>query len=63
MLRLKEKTLNYNFKIVYVPGRKHAGPDALSHHLIEGRTGQLAALRVRDMDRVGEEMLECAGGP
>ena len=59
---MKEKTLNYNFKIVHVPGRKHAGPDALSRHPIEGRTGQLAALRVRDMNRVGEEMQECAVG-
>lgn len=58
LLRLKEKSLIYKFKIVHVPGRKHAGPDALSRHPMEGRTVQLAALRVRD----SEEMLECAVG-
>ena len=62
LLRLKEKTLIYKFKIMHVPGRKHAGPDALSRHPIEGRTVQLAALRVRDMNRDGEELQECAVG-
>ena len=30
MINLKEKTLRYSFKLVYVPGRKHSGPDAAS---------------------------------
>ena len=28
LLNLKENTLSFNFKIVYVPGRKHVGRDA-----------------------------------
>lgn len=52
----------YNFKIVHVPGRNYAGTDTLSHHPMEGRTVQLAALRVRDMNRVGDETQECAVG-
>ena len=30
LLRLKEKTLNWKFKVIHVPGRIHVGPDTLS---------------------------------
>ena len=30
LLRLKEKTLNWRFKVIHVPGRIHVGPDTLS---------------------------------
>ena len=30
LLKLKEKTLNWRFKVVHVPGRIHVGPDTLS---------------------------------
>ena len=32
LLSLKEKTLWFNFKVIYVPGRKHCGPDYMSRH-------------------------------
>ena len=32
LLNLKEKTLGYRFKLVYVPGKKHLGPDAASRN-------------------------------
>ena len=48
LFRLKEKTLAYKFKIIHVPGKKHAGPDALSRNPVEGRTVTLAALRITD---------------
>ena len=58
--KLKENTLAYRFTMVHVPGRKHAGPDAMSRNpvqregLLEGedtkslRTSILAGLRVHD---------------
>ena len=30
LIRLKEKTLGWRFKIIHVPGKKLCGPDALS---------------------------------
>ena len=66
--RLKEKTLAYSFTMVHVPGRKHAGPDAMSRNPVEKegffegadtkglRTAILAGLRVKDVeDHVLEE--------
>ena len=35
LVRLKEKTLMYNFKVVYVPGKEHHGPDFLSRYPAE----------------------------
>ena len=32
LLSLKEKTLWFSFKVVYVPGRNHCGPDYMSRH-------------------------------
>ena len=32
LLSLKEKTLWFSFRVVYVPGRKHCGPDYMSRH-------------------------------
>ena len=32
LLNLKEKTLGFRFSIVYVPGKKHLGPDAASRN-------------------------------
>ena len=32
LLRMKEKTLMYDFRIIYVPGKTHFGPDFLSRH-------------------------------
>ena len=32
LLSLKEKTLWFSFKVVYVPGRNHCGPDYMSCH-------------------------------
>ena len=32
MLLLKEKTLEFQFEIVHVPGRLHVGPDGLSRN-------------------------------
>ena len=32
LLSLKEKTLWFRFKVIYVPGRKHCGPDYMSRH-------------------------------
>jgi len=58
--KLKEVTLAYRFTMVHVPGRKHAGPDAMSRNpvqregLLEGedtkslRTAILAKLRIHD---------------
>ena len=48
LFRLKEKTLAYKFKIIHVPGKKHAGPDALSRNPVEGRAVTLAAMRVSE---------------
>ena len=30
LFRLKEKTMSYNFNIIYIPGKEHLGPDAMS---------------------------------
>ena len=30
LVRLKEKTLGWRFRIIHIPGRKLVGPDALS---------------------------------
>ena len=58
--RLKEKTLAFRFTMVHVPGRKHAGPDAMSRNPVERegflegedtkglRTAILAGLRIKD---------------
>ena len=32
LLRLKEKTLPYDFKIIHVPGNQNSAPDAMSRH-------------------------------
>ena len=38
LLKLKEKTLNWRFKVVHVPGRIHVGPDTLSRREVTEAT-------------------------
>ena len=38
ILNLKEKTLRYRFKMIYVPGKKHVGPDAVSRNPVDNET-------------------------
>ena len=47
--RLKEKTKMFDFKMVHVPARKHAGPDALSRNPVceEGLMGDMDAKEAR----------------
>ena len=51
--RLKEKTKIFNFKMIHVPARKHAGPDALSRNPVCGE-GLMAGIRIME-DEVIEE--------
>ena len=58
--RLKEKTMMFDFKMIHVPARKHAGPDALSRNPVckegllgdmdtkEARRTVLAAIRIEE---------------
>ena len=47
--RLKEKTKMYDFTMIHVPARKHAGPDALSRNPVcgEGLMGDMDAKEAR----------------
>ena len=47
--RLKEKTKMFDFKMIHVPARKHAGPDALSRNPVcgEGLMGDMDAKEAR----------------
>ena len=45
LLRLKEKTLLWNFEIIYVPGTKLCGPDALSRHATADEREVLYSIR------------------
>ena len=49
MRRLKEKTKMFDFKMIHVPARKHAGPDALSRNPVcgEGLMGDMDAKEAR----------------
>ena len=65
--RLKEKTKMFDFKMIHVPARKHAGPDALSRNPIcreglmgdmntkDARLAVLAGIRVLDKTIEKEE--------
>lgn len=44
ILRLKEKTLFWRFKVVYVPGRQNGGPDCLSRRGLGGSKGTESAI-------------------
>ena len=37
LLNLKEKTLQFNFKIIHVPGKKNLGPDSMSRNPTESQ--------------------------
>ena len=39
LLNFKEKTLRWKFRVVYVPGKEHSVPDALSRHPVEKPLG------------------------
>ena len=62
--RLKEKTKMFDFKMIHVPARKHAGPDALSRNPVcgEGLMGDMdakeARLAVLAGIRIREEVIE-----
>ena len=47
--RLKEKTKMFDFTMIHVPARKHAGPDALSRNPVcgEGLMGNMDAKEAR----------------
>ena len=47
--RLKEQTKMFDFKMIHVPARKHAGPDALSRNPVcgEGLMGDMDAKEAR----------------
>ena len=47
--KLKEKTMMYDFKILHVPARKHAGPDALLRNPVcrEGLMGDMETKQAR----------------
>ena len=47
LLGLKEKTLRFNFRIIYVPGRKHCGPDYMSRHGLSKSEGMTGTKEVR----------------
>ena len=62
--KLKEKTKMFEFKMIHVPARKNAGPDALSRNPVsrEGLMGEMntkeARLAVLAGIRVVEEVIE-----
>ena len=47
--KLKGKTMMYDFKMLYVPAKKHAGPDALSRNPVckEGLMGDMETKKAR----------------
>ena len=62
--RLKEKTKMFDFKMNYVPGRKHAGPDTLSRNpvcregLMEDMDTKMARFAVLAGIRIFDEGIE-----
>ena len=44
ILRLKEKTLVWRFKIVHIPGTMHSGPDCLLRRGLGGTVSLAAVL-------------------
>ena len=55
LLRLKEKTLPYNFDIVHIPGKRNCGPDAASRY-----PTRTAPMMHDDTDALHEELTKCA---
>ena len=57
LLNLKEKTLNWRFKVIHVPGKIHVGPDTLSRKEV---TQAMVAMQVSDNEEtvamLGEDM-------
>ena len=57
LLNLKEKTLNWRFKVIHVPGKIHVGPDTLSRKEV---TQAMVAMHVSDNEdtvaMLGEDM-------
>ena len=59
MLNLKEKTLRYSFKIVHVPGRLHAGPDATSRSPVsKGAHLELTAITLASLTEQVQEVVD-----
>ena len=54
LLRLKEKTLPYNFDIVHIPGKRNCGPDATSRY--PTKTASIHD----DTDTLHKELTKCA---
>lgn len=55
LLNFKEKTLPYIFQMVYVPGKKHDGPDSMSRHPVSAVPSKpddalLSAVRITDKE-------------
>ena len=58
---LKEKTLQYRFRMTYIPGRKHAVPDAMSRYPTETDDPMLLLeddIAVVDADNISEDLSE-----
>jgi len=63
LLNFKEKTLPYTFQMVYVPGKKHDGPDSMSRHpvnAIPSKPDDVLLTTVRVMDEDEPESLDPA---